>query len=1378
MPASDILIDVESSEIVLLSDEAEDELLLEELLSGGPTARNPGDRRPSSPPLEPAERSQIDALWKLLEAEPDRRDVFEQLERRYAAKRCSEDLVELYLFRVEHVSDAAARSGILVKTARLLEEELRDVEQAFDAALLAWSLNHDDDDVFELLTRLAKRTKRWSEVLQTADTALAEAADKDTRVTLWLQCAQWHTDLNKPDQALHYYEQVRALHPHSADLLWSMVVLLETQGRLGEAARLCHQVGELVDVSEEPAFAAEAFKKLGQLCNRLGNRDEAAKYYEHALRIVPEDLSATHSLDELTADSPENVRLLKLLERRLREARAPDAVRTAKLELARAYEQRSADVEKAQKLYNELRHADAHDLEALRGLSRVLRRRSQWARLADVLQAQLELEPSNVETHQQLARVWQEHLPRPAKAAECLESLLKLDPTQYEALHDLASLYRRLRQWDLLAFTLERCVAHTADRAEQVRIHEELGQLYVSELSASTRAINSYRQLVAIDSQHTAALRALVKLYDEREDSEASLDVLEQLVTAVEDRGEQVDILFRMGELHRDTRHDNEAALELFEMALEINPKHVEAIGAARQIYGQHAQWERVAALLKREAKHHARSSVSAELYVQLGKLYDNTLGEHGRAIQAFEWASDRDPNNEAAASWLVADYMRSDRFEEAFPILKRMVWRSSKRSADVQHGLAFMLGRCAAKMGRHTEAIRAYQRAYELNPEHLKTGKALASAYYNNKNWKEAFRSYQRLIQGFERHELGEEEAEHIFYRLGVCKNELNDPRGASRMFQMALDEAPHHRPSLEALLKLYERYRQPEQVINCKWKLVELTPSATERVQLIDEIAELWKNDAENIAPAIDAWCEALHLEPTNVRVLTKLLDAYQQTRQWDHAIAVINRLEELEPRAKAKAKCSYTAGVILRDELRNLDASLAKFDEALDHDVEHLKAFEAINKLLTARKNWRGLERAYRKMIHRLINRSGEDDKSSVNDDLQHQLFYSLGLIYRDRLRDYEAAADTFKTAAALKPDKKQQRILAELYTMLPGRTGEAIASHHALIEEQPCRVASHQALYRLYLNQGAYDRAWCFANTLCFLQKADAEQQRFFHDYRRQGPIRPTTSMTRAAWFGELAHPNQDRYVTKIMELMAPAALAVKAASDRALQLDRLRPTDPSQSKATLAQTFAFAAQVLNTPTVPRLFVQPHSLGGLAHIPGSNPPAVFCGGTLLTGYTPRELMFVLGRFLTYYETGHFVRTLFASHSELRLLFLSSLRMSGMGRHAEPGVDSWSKKLAPHLNGAQRAAMREVAVRFARSGGSTDIKKWMQGVELTAIRAGYLLCDDLAVACRMTQTLPPDGSIDVPPKQKLEEIVRFAASEPYFRLRERLGLTITGT
>ena len=113
------------------------------------------------------------------------------------------------------------------------------------------------------------------------------------------------------------------------------------------------------------------------------------------------------------------------------------------------------------------------------------------------------------------------------------------------------------------------------------------------------------------------------------------------------------------------------------------------------------------------------------------------------------------------------------------------------------------------------------------------------------------------------------------------------------------------------------------------------------------------------ENPDGAAEAFTESLDIEPDNHVVLHKLLVAFQAAERWSEAIDIIERVCGLEERDEAKAKYTYTIGVVLRDKLEDEDAALERFNEALDLDSTQLKPFEAVNKLLNERKDWKALE-----------------------------------------------------------------------------------------------------------------------------------------------------------------------------------------------------------------------------------------------------------------------------------------------------------------------------------------------------------------------------------------------------------------------------------
>ena len=1309
------------------------------------------------------------AYQEILTLDPLYDTAFGRLEALHREAERWGELIELYVVRVEATDSRDERIGLLVKTANVYEHELDDKVEAYAALTMAWSLDYTNEATAEHLERIARDTQQWNELLNAANAALQAEEDPEVRIALCLQCARWYgQELGHPEYAIPYFEQIRQLDPGNVPAMVSMADLYEATQQWDALAQT---LGQVVTMTSDPEIQATTYVRMGDLAStRLNIPEQAGGYYQKALDVDAVNVPALEALERIHRQDGQWDALIDVLRRKADAVDDPAVVIHTRLALAEALEDHSGDVEQAIATFRGVHELDGQNLEALKGLERLYARTERWPELRDVLELQFEVvstEKERIEILTQLAGMWEEEFRKLDKAAECFEKIIDIDPMHEAALAGAARLYRQLQEWDRVIDTYERHISATPDRSTKVQLYKAMGETYARDRDDADRAVDAYLAVLDIDEQETEAMGALAHIYEKREEHAAALEMMEQLARLEQDAAKQVDLLYRSGRILETELSDRSGALDRYQMALDLEPGHLPSLSAMRTLHMEEGDWLAACKLLEQEASYQSNPRLVSELLVELGRVYEERLDEHEQAVEVWERARQQDPDNEDAALPLAEEYQKAERWSDAFPLLDMLVKRSGKRDEEEQHRLAFELGSVASRVGEKEDAIRAFERANELKGEDLPTMLGFAGAYYDAAEWTEAFGMYQQLLV-HHRDALSPEETVDLFYRLGVIKREQGERRKALNMFDKALEEDGFHVPTLEAVVGLHGDQEDWQQVIHFKKQLLEVAPDDEGRFTLLDEIGELWKEKLDQPQQAVASWNQAAELQPNDHRILHKLLGAHQETRQWEPAIGIIQQISALDERTAVKAKYAYTVAVITRDELKDIDLALQRFNEALDLDPDQLKAFEAINKILNAKKDWKALERAYRKLLHRIIGEEGRED-------LKHNLFYTLGIIYRDRQRNFEAAAEAFRTATSLKPDDpKQHQILAELYATMPDKTNEAIAEHQWLLQRDPYRVGSYRALYKLYFDARAYDKAWCLAATLTFLQKADKEQQQFYSQYKPQGPIRPRGRVERQLWFTELMHPEEDRYVAKIMELMAPAVLAVKQTTDKQLNLTKLKPVDPANSTVTFARTFGFVTQVLSVPNVPRLYLQQQSPGGISHLPGSNPPAVIAGSTLLSGYTPQDLTFVLGRFLTYYLSEHFVRTIFKSHTELRMLLLAALRMAGISP-ADPGVDQWVEQLAPNMQAAQQDAIRAVSRKFVDAGGSTDIKEWMRTSELTAVRAGFLVCNDLDTARRMIQQLPPEGSVDLPPEDKLKDLVLFSVSEPYFRLREALGIQI---
>jgi golgin subfamily B member 1 len=246
------------------------------------------------------------------------------------------------------------------------------------------------------------------------------------------------------------------------------------------------------------------------------------------------------------------------------------------------------------------------------------------------------------------------------------------------------------------------------------------------------------------------------------------------------------------------------------------------------------------------------------------------------------------------------------------------------------------------------------------------------------------------------------------------------------------------------------------------------------------------------------------------------------------------------------------------------------------------------------------------------------------------------------------------------------------------------------------------------------------------------------------------------------------------------MLTPAAIVAKTSQLRSQKqlpvLDRRFRQDPATSTVTFAKTFGWAAQVLGVAT-PELYVRNDVPGALVAV-AATPPASVAGQTVLTGFTPQELMFIVGKHLSGYRGEHYIKNLFPTLNELKVILFAGVKIV-MPEFTVPGemaqaVNATATELLKHVQPVQRDSLKIVVQKWMEDGAKADLKRWMQATEITACRAGLLLCADLEVAKKIIaaeQQLPGD----LPPAEKMKELLVFSVSEQYFAVRKTLGIAV---
>ena len=262
----------------------------------------------------------------------------------------------------------------------------------------------------------------------------------------------------------------------------------------------------------------------------------------------------------------------------------------------------------------------------------------------------------------------------------------------------------------------------------------------------------------------------------------------------------------------------------------------------------------------------------------------------------------------------------------------------------------------------------------------------------------------------------------------------------------------------------------------------------------------------------------------------------------------------------------------------------------------------------------------------------------------------------------------------------------------------------------------------------------------------------------------------------AWRSHVLHRDLDPTLTTLFSRMTPAVARMRYAQLRPEQLVYAagRPFTNAHSRLyeAIRITMANAAEILHMSPPELLLGDPASLVPFA-------PALAPFGAVHVSVPAVEaradaLIYVVGKRLAEQRPELIARAFFPAVSDLTSLLAAAVRVGrqeGAKDAAGAALDaSFSAVLMPQ----ERDGIRQVVMQASMVGGLVDVKRWSQAADLSSMRAGLLLCGDVGPA-RKTILAEPQSTADLPPREKVAELYKFATSDLYSDLRGAIGVAV---
>lgn len=865
-------------------------------------------------------------------------------------------------------------------------------------------------------------------------------------------------------------------------------------------------------------LARSWYRRAAEICaRRMTDPAAAALWYRRARFLDPQDASLRDALGQQYQAAAAWSDLVALLEEEAQASADPAAQASALLRAGLVAEEKMSATEAARKLYERAAASAPTDPAPLKALERIYLRSETWERLSEVYTAQSRI-GRDTETRaaalRRLARVERDKLRRPARAAEAYQALAGLIPDDREAVDALRTLLADQRRWQELLGFHRRALEQSTSAPAKAQILREMAELQRGELRDPDGALESLEEALALEPDHRPTLEQAADLYALRGRWSDLIAVRTRALPHLP-KAERVSVHLQIARAAREAatrsatgtrslvaglEKSEGLAREHLEAALALDPKSAEARDGLRTLLAAQDDAKALAALAEQELSHGPPDERRAELYMELGRLAEEKLGDPARAMASYQAASEiRADATDALAGMRRLLAARGAWAEYAkVAELEASKTKDPAKVAVLHRELARLWG---DRFGQAARAAGHWRKVLELSPGDRDALLGLAEALGEADDPAQLDAVLARIAGG---EADPRERAGALKQRAALAAGPLKRPEEAVELYRQAVELDPDDAETLGELARLLEKraaWRELLPVLTARRRLL---PTGAERARTLRSLGDVWRLHLQNAANAAEAYRGALEDEP-DPGTVASLAEVAEDAGGFARDLARVREaLDAGKSPAARRAALDAAAGKAWLDRFKDPARASDDFGAAIAADPTNATARAGLIAALEQAERWDALATALeesaevepRSAAQRLaraaiVARDRLDDRERAVVDLCRAIERRPEIVaaatpedreVRDALealyaqgRHWEPLKDLYTRGLALAPANPAERSplrlrLGDLYRDRFADPAEATRQYAIAAEEDPRNARAHESLAELAIAVG--------------------------------------------------------------------------------------------------------------------------------------------------------------------------------------------------------------------------------------------------------------------------------------------------------------------
>jgi tetratricopeptide (TPR) repeat protein len=813
--------------------------------------------------------------------------------------------------RAAMVGDPIVESEICLTLGRIHEEVQGQHEQAMMRYQRAFKLNPRQVEALRAARAIYWVQENWRLVFQLFTLELQVTTEPTAQADLYFQMAEVCAERlgEAQDAALCVRSALKLVpdHPRAGDFK----ALVESVH--GHAQAEIDALLAQADAAKDPRQKVAAQLAAADVWIReAADEPRLEALLQQILATDPRNEQARVLLEQVYEAAGRWQDLSKLLEARIEATpRKPDRL-ALYLRIAELASGPMNDPEAAARAYREVLNLEPGESVALSFCVEHYGDAQRWADLVSIYEAALRSRAragSEGAMLVQIAMLLWKKVGDLEQAENYFKRIKLNDPKNLPMLQFYAEYYTAQADWKKLIATLTARQAAEVSVEARVDIGLKMAQVAELQLDNPEKAIDIWKSILKLKADHDVARGALRRLFTQTQKWNALLEFLKEDLNLVvgDDATAQrarVEIYLRMIEIYRDRLSLDVMVVNTYNLVLQADPTHVEALDALEARFEESARWNDLIGILKRRAEA-ARTADDNDAYIghqrRIAQLWIEKFSNPNQAITHLESILELRPQDETAIGQLIEIYRHRKDWRPLFAIYRRQL--DVLEGAGRVERLTEMAKIAAERLDEKDEAIGLWREVLVADPLADKAWQSLEQLYLKTERWSD-------LAQLFaDQASRAEDPALRIGWlkRLGnVYSDRLRDEDHAAETWRAVLRASPGdlhaenylrelhlRRSDWNALESLYGERGDWEGLVRL---LAGRAADATEvavKVELYKRMARICHLNLENESAAIECWERVLREDPTQTDAARTLAPYYVRTEQWDALVYVLEIL-----------------------------------------------------------------------------------------------------------------------------------------------------------------------------------------------------------------------------------------------------------------------------------------------------------------------------------------------------------------------------------------------------------------------------------------------------------------------------------------------------